>query len=379
MNHARKAAYGRLKDEKKTFRSVGSALLHRPRADLRARDTSKGAALFVAKTLRSLGAHCALHPPAKVGGTSATPLGLGSKNLALLSPRYERLFSAGFAFKQALSMRRYERFWKKGGLPQYQARGLGRWASWRRFRRMRRSIKRALPRHSALARFLLLRRHSRRAIPRGRLTLKGYTGGRAYPVYGSFGRLQSGKVGPAFWVLGFRRALKRALFLRTWPESPALVLPLALKSGFLLKGRLRLQRLLDPYLRSELTESQVAGRQASGLSSPGLPGWLSRFFRYDASRWGRCYGVRELSHSRFGRKAGYLAEYSRPAVRYKKGGVISDSGWWLSRGEVRQLLRLGALRTSALYSPDGPRWSTSRLFSVRLCYQCWGVLRSGSS
>ena len=74
---------------------------------------------------------------------------------------------------------------------------------------MRRSIKRALPRHSALARFLLLRRHSRRAIPRGRLTLKGYTGGRA-----------------------FRRALKRALFLRTWPESPALVLPLALKSGF---------------------------------------------------------------------------------------------------------------------------------------------------
>ena len=104
------------------------------------------------------------------------------------------------------------------------------------------------------------------------------------------------------------------------------MLPLALKSGFLLKGRLRLQRLLDPYLRSELTESQVAGRQASGLSSPGLPGWLSRFFRYDASRWGRCYGVRELSHSRFGRKAGYLAEYSRPAVRYKKGGLFLIQG-----------------------------------------------------
>ena len=90
MNHAKQLTV--VLRMKKTFRSVGSELLHRPRADLRARDTSKGAALFVAKTLRSLGAHCALHPPAKVGGTSATPLGLGSKNLALLSPRYERLF-----------------------------------------------------------------------------------------------------------------------------------------------------------------------------------------------------------------------------------------------------------------------------------------------
>ena len=77
MNHARKAAYGRLKDEKKTFRSVGSALLHRPRADLRARDTSKGAALFVAKTLRSPDSQTTTS--ARQVGTSATPLGLGSK------------------------------------------------------------------------------------------------------------------------------------------------------------------------------------------------------------------------------------------------------------------------------------------------------------